>query len=44
MFAFSFSSVRDAFFSAAGAVVCSAVLIAAAVMPAQGAAAAMLHL
>jgi hypothetical protein len=44
MFGFNFSSAREALASAAGAVFCSAVLVAAAVLPAQGAAAAILHL
>ena len=43
MFAFNLSSVREALVSAAGAVVCSAVLVAAAVLPAQTAAAAVFH-
>jgi len=44
MFAFTLSSVREAFVSAAGAMVCSAILVAAAVLPAQGASAALFHL
>ncbi|HEY0316263.1 MAG TPA: hypothetical protein VGC28_08360 [Sphingomonas sp.] len=44
MFGFTFSSAREALFSAAGAVFCSAVLVAAAVLPAQGATAALFHL
>jgi hypothetical protein len=44
MFAFTLSSVREALVSAAGAMVCSAVLVAAAVLPAQSASAALFHL
>jgi hypothetical protein len=44
MFTLNLSTVREALVSAAGAVVCSAVLVAAAVLPAQGAMAAMLHI
>lgn len=43
MFAFNLSSAREALVSAAGAVVCSAVLVAAAVLPAQTAVAAVFH-
>jgi hypothetical protein len=43
MSAFNFSSFRAAFVSAAGAVFCSAVLVAAAVLPAQTATAAVFH-
>lgn len=41
---FTLSSVRATLVSAAAAVVCSAVLVAAAVLPAQGATAALFHL
>jgi hypothetical protein len=44
MFAFNLSSVREALVSAAGAMLCSTVLVAAAVLPAQGASAALFHL
>jgi hypothetical protein len=44
MFAFNTSSVRETLVSAAAAVICSAVLVAAAVLPAQGATAALFHL
>jgi hypothetical protein len=43
MFSSTFSSVRETLVSAAGAVICSAVLVAAAVLPAETAIAAMLH-
>jgi hypothetical protein len=43
MFSFTVSSVRETLVSAAGAVVCSAVLVAAAVLPAQTAIAAVFH-
>ncbi|WBO22470.1 hypothetical protein [Sphingomonas abietis] len=41
MFSFNLTAVRDTLVSAAGAVVCSAILVAAAVMPAQTSAAAV---
>jgi hypothetical protein len=44
MFDFTFSSVRETLVSAAGAVLCSAVLVAAAVLPATSASAALFHL
>ncbi|MDH7641117.1 hypothetical protein [Sphingomonas oryzagri] len=44
MFDFTFSSVRETLVSAAGAVFCSAVLVAAAVLPATSASAALFHL
>jgi hypothetical protein len=44
MFGFTLSSAREALFSAVGAVLCSTVLVAAAVLPAQGATAALFHL
>jgi len=44
MFAFDFSAFREAVVSAAGAVVFGAMFVAAAVLPAQQAVAAVLHL
>jgi len=44
MFDFTLPTVREALVSAAGAVVCSAVLVAAAVLPAATASAALFHL
>lgn len=43
MFAFNLSSVRETVLSAVAAVVCSAVLVAAAVLPATSASAALFH-
>jgi hypothetical protein len=43
MFSFNLSSLRDAFVSAFGAVFVSAVLVGAAVLPAQTAVAHVLH-
>jgi hypothetical protein len=43
MSTFNLSSVREALVSAAGAMVCSALLVAAAVLPAQSATAALFH-
>ncbi|WP_281367324.1 hypothetical protein [Sphingomonas chungangi] len=43
MFSFNLSSVRDTVVSATAAMVCSAVLVAAAVLPATSASAALFH-